>query len=139
MSLAEYLTSLSSFFDSQICSILAQEWQKRPDKSDCVLIQIFHIQKVEASFQSFLRPYYYSINPFRHPFNLSLIGHQKQSHTLNNPAVTDYEHALKARMSRLFGLNVADKYASAVTKNLGSDCNSWVAGHFVITNPFFIL
>ena len=34
----------------------------------------------------------------------------------------------------MLGLNVADKYASVITKNLGLGCNSWLcsAGHFLI-------
>ena len=40
----------------------------------------------------------------------------------------------------MFGLNVADKYSLAVTKNLGLGCNSQLgfASHFLIINLSFM-
>jgi hypothetical protein len=38
---------------------------------------------------------------------------------------TDYGHAMKAYISKIFGPNVADKHAFDLIKNLGLGCNFW--------------
>ena len=47
----------------------------------------------------------------------------------------------KSKKSEIFGPNVADKYASAITKYLGLGCNIWPcpADYFLSTNPSFVI